>query len=89
MVEANGRIYSWGGQDELGNALNNLDVYNLDPWQRGVSGGDGRTDHNAIAVDGKMYIWNGFGTGNFIINVDVYDKLNLDRQYRYTNITRL
>ena len=58
------------------NALNNLDVYNLDPWQRGVSGGDGRTDHNAIAVDGKMYIWNGFGTGNFINNVDVYDLEN-------------
>ncbi len=76
MVEWNGKIYSWAGQDEFGNPLNTLDVYDLNTWDKGPAGGDGRTDHNAVAYNGKMYVWNGFGAGNLNNNVDVYDLEN-------------
>src|SRR3989338_2395821 len=70
----NGKIYSWGGDDN-GSFLNTLDIYDIatDSWSTGTAGGTARRYQSSVFYNGKIYSWGGENAGGNLNTVDIYD----------------
>jgi len=73
LEEETGKALSWGGMNSSSQALNKLEILNLNPWQRSISGGEARAEHLAVLDGNRMFVWGGIAAGANKNRVDVYD----------------
>ena len=74
------RIFYWGGENEKGEVLNSLDIFDLNTftWSSGSPGGEARKEHAGVAHSGRLYFWGGKNESNALVNtLDIYD-INAD-----------
>lgn len=73
VVQANGKVYSWGGFTGAAN-LNTLDIYDIaaNSWSTGTAGGTARRLLSGVVYKNKIYVYGGFVAA--VSNVlDIYD----------------
>ena len=75
-INYNGKLYTWGGEDQNGSLVSSLDIYDsaMDNWFQRTSEGTTRKHHCACEFEGRIYFWGGVNETNQMINVfDIYD----------------
>lgn len=77
IIQHDGKLYVWGGQDPSGVAINSLEMFDLltQQWVNLDAGGIPRYSHSAVVYQNKIYYWGGItDQAPYVLNsMDIYD----------------
>ena len=69
-------LYVWGGRNSQERVLDTLEIYQVNQWGRGTTGGTPRSHVSVSDSGGKLFFWGGddqAGGGNTVNNLDIYE----------------